>query len=105
MNAAEIKSAARANTVAYLTDVLNAHDAVQFGEASWAILQEVDGQEVWCEVTVKTKAYKATKVTPVFDPFEVAEVWKAEKAQKEAEKAQKEVEKARKTEEKKKKAE
>ena len=101
MNASEIKSVARANTVALLSDVFEANDAVQFADASWAILQEVDGQEVWTEITVKSKAYKPTKVSPAFDPYEVAEEWKAEKEMKAAEKKAKEEEKARKLVEKK----
>lgn len=96
MNSTEIKNIARANTINLLSDVFEANEAVQFADASWAILQEVDGQEVWCEVTVKTKAYKATKVTPVFDPYEVAEVWKEEKRIKAEEKAEKDAEKAKK---------
>ena len=100
MNANEIKSTARANTVALLSDVFEANAAVQFADASWAILQEVDGQEVWTEITVKSKAYKPTKVSPAFDPYEVAEAWQADKDVKAAEKKAKEEEKARKLAEK-----
>lgn len=96
MNSVEIKSTARANTVALLQPVLDANAAVQFGDASWAILQNVDGQEVWVEISVKTKAYKATKVTPEFDPFVAADAWKEEKKIKADEKAAKAAEKARK---------
>ena len=96
MNANEIKSTARNLTAQALMEVLNANDAVQFADASWAILQEVDGQEVWTEITIKSKAYKPTKISPAFDPFEVAEAWKEEKEVKAAEKAEKEKEKARK---------
>lgn len=96
MNSVEVKSTARANTVALLQPVLDANAAVQFGDASWAVLQNIEGQEVWCEITVKTKAYKATKVTPEFDPFEVAEAWKAEKKMKAEEKEAKAAEKAKK---------
>ena len=96
MNATEIKNAARANTVALLSPVLSENEAVQFADASWAILQTVDDQEVWTEVTIKTKAYKATKVTPVFDPYEVAEAWQEEKRIKAEEKAEKDAEKAKK---------
>ena len=56
----------------------------------------VDGQEIWTEITVKSKAYKPTKVAPAFDPYEVAENWKAEKEMKAAAKAEKEAEKAKK---------
>ena len=58
------------------------------------ILQVVDGQEVWTEVTVKSKAYKPTKVSPAFDPYEVAAEWEAEKKAKAGVKAAKEAEKA-----------
>lgn len=105
MNATEIKNAARSATINALMDVLNANDAVQFADASWAILQNVDDQEVWTEVTIKSKAYKPTKVSPAFDPYEAAEDWKAEKEVKAAEKKAKEEEKARKIAEKKKKEE
>ena len=101
MNATEIKNTARANTIALLNPVLTENEAVQFADASWAILQTIDGQEVWTEVTIKTKAYKATKVTPVFDPYEAAEAWKEEKRIKAEEKAEKEAEKAKKVKEKK----
>lgn len=96
MNANEIKTAARDMTVAVLTDTLNNYDAVQFADASFAILQTIDGQEVWTEVTVKSKAYKPTKVSPAFDPYEVAEAWRQEKEIKAKEKAEKEAEKAKK---------
>ena len=100
MNANEIKTTARDLTVTALTEILNANEAVQFADASFAILQNVDGQEVWTEVTVKSKAYKPTKVSPAFDPYEVAEAWKAEKVIKAKEKAEKEAEKERKRKEK-----
>lgn len=103
MNATEIKNAARSATINALMDTLNANDAVQFADASWAILQNVDDQEVWTEVTIKSKAYKPTKVSPAFDPYEAAEDWKAEKEIKAAEKKAKEEEKAKKIAEKKKK--
>ena len=103
MNATEIKNAARSATINALMDALNANDAVQFADASWAILQNVDDQEVWTEVTIKSKAYKPTKVSPAFDPYEAAEDWKAEKEVKAAEKKAKEEEKAKKIAEKKKK--
>lgn len=96
MTATEMRTLARENTVALLNDVLTANDAVQFADASFAILQNVDGQEIWTEITVKTKAYKATKVAPAFDPYEAAEVWRSEKELKAAEKLEKEAEKARK---------
>lgn len=96
MNANEIKVTARNLTAKALMDALNANDAVQFADGSWAILQTVDEQEVWTEVTVKSKAYKPTKVSPAFDPYEAAEAWKQEKEIKAKEKAEKEAEKAKK---------
>ena len=81
-------------TIAAIMPVLEENDAVKFADASFAILQTVDGQEVWTEVTVKSKAYKPTKVSPAFDPYEVAEAWEAEKKIKADAKAVKEAEKA-----------
>lgn len=78
MNANEIKSAARQMTIEALMPTLLDNDAVRFSDSSFAILQKVDGQEIWTEVSVKSKAYKPTKVSPAFDPFEVAEAWKEE---------------------------
>lgn len=89
MNASEIKSTARNATAALLTEVLEANEAVQFADGSWAILQVVDGQEVWTEITVKSKAYKATKISPAFDPYVVAQEWQDDKAMKAAKAAEK----------------
>lgn len=94
MNANEIKSTARQMTIAAIMPALQENDAVKFADASFAILQTVDGQEVWTEVTVKSKAYKPTKVSPAFDPYEVAAEWEAEKKIKADTKAAKEAEKA-----------
>ena len=94
MNANEIKSAARQMTIAALMPILQENEAVEFADASFAILQTVDGQEVWTEVTVKSKAYKPTKVSPAFDPYEVAAAWEAEKRIKDENKAAKAAEKA-----------
>jgi hypothetical protein len=96
MNATEIKNAARNAIIAALRDTLEEQVAVQFADASWAILQTIDGQEVWVEVSVKTKAYKPTKVSPAFDPYEAAEAWQEEKRIKAEEKAAKDAEKAKK---------
>ena len=104
MNAAEMKVTARDMTIATLLPVLAENDAVKFADGSFAILQEVDGQEIWTEVTVKSKAYKPTKISPAFDPYEVADAWEAEKKLKAENKAAKEAEKARKLAEKEKKA-
>ena len=98
MNANEIKSTARTATVSLLTEVLEKAAAVQFADASWAILQEVDGQEIWTEITVKSKAYKPTKNGPEFDPFVTAQEWQAEKEAKAKEKAEKKAKKEKKEE-------
>lgn len=94
MNANEIKSTARQMTIAAIMPSLLENDAVKFADASFAILQEVDGQEVWTEVTVKSKAYKPTKVSPAFDPYEVAAAWEEEKKIKDENNAAKAAEKA-----------
>lgn len=94
MNANEMKATARQMTIAALMPVLMDNDAVKFADGSFAILQNVDGQEIWTEVSVKSKAYKPTKVSPAFDPYEVAEAWEAEKKIKADNKAAKEAEKA-----------
>lgn len=89
MNAIETKIAARSLTVTALLEALDNLGAVQFADASFAILQEVKGKEIWTEVSFKSKA-------ATFDPFEVAEVWKEEvkaKAIENAEKAKAKAEK------------
>ena len=96
MNSNEIKNTARNFTVDLLKEVFEANDAVQFADASWAILHLIDGQEIWTEVTVKSKAYKPTKISPAFDPYEAAEAWREEKKIKAEEKAAKDAEKAKK---------
>ena len=94
MNSVEMKTTARNMTAALLSEVFAANDAVQFADGSWAILQTVDGQEIWTEISVKSKAYKATKISPAFDPYEAAQTWQDEKAKKADAKAQKAMEKA-----------
>ena len=94
MNANEIKSTARQMTIAAIMPSLQENDAVKFADASFAILQIVDGQEVWTEVTVKSKAYKDTKVSKAIDPFIAAEEWEAERKIKADNKAAKDAEKA-----------
>ena len=89
MTMMEKKIAARAATLAALQDILTQLDAV----------------EIWTEISVKSKSYTATKVSPAFDPFEAAEVWKEETAMKEKAKADRAAEKARKAEARAKKAE
>lgn len=94
MNANEIKSTARQMTISAIMPSLMENDAVKFADGSFAILQTVDGQEVWTEVTVKSKAWKDTKVSKAFDPFVAAEEWEAEKRIKADAKAAKDAEKA-----------
>lgn len=94
MNANEIKATARQMTIAAIMPSLMENEAVKFADASFAILQVVDGQEVWTEVSVKSKMYKPTKNAEAFDPYEAAKEWEAEKKIKADNKAAKEAEKA-----------
>lgn len=94
MNMNEIKASARQMTIAAIMPTLTENEAVQFADGSFAILQEIDGQEVWTEITVKSKTWKDTKVAKAFDPFIAAEEWEAEKKIKAENKAAKEAEKA-----------
>lgn len=94
MNANEIKATARQMTIEAIMPSLMENEAVKFADGSFAILQTVDGQEVWTEVSVKSKAYKDTKVSKAFDPYEAAQEWEEDKKIKAGVKAQKEAEKA-----------
>ena len=94
MNANEIKSTARQMTIAAIMPSLMENEAVKFADASFTILQVVDGQEVWTEVSVKSKMYKPTKNSEAFDPYEAAKAWEAERKVKADNKATKEAEKA-----------
>ena len=94
MNMNEMKATARQMTIAAIMPSLMESEAVKFADGSFAILQTVDGQEIWTEVSVKSKAYKDTKVSKAFDPYEAAEAWEAEKRIKADNKAVKEAEKA-----------
>lgn len=105
MNSTEMKAAARQMTIEAIMPALMENNAVKFADASFAILQTVEGQEIWTEVTVKTKAYKATKTYSAFNPYDAAEEWEAEKKIKADNKAVKEAEKAAKIAAKKKKEE
>lgn len=104
MNANEIKATARQMTIAAIMPMLQENDAVKFADGSFAILQTVDGQEVWTEVTVKSKAWNDTKISKAFDPYEKAQEWEAERNIKAQNKAAKEAEKAAKIAAKEKKA-
>ena len=92
----EMRSAARDKTIELLMSRLETLDAIQFGDGSFAVLQMVDGQEIWTEISVKSKSWKPTKVSEAFDPEEAAKVWQAEKAMKAEEKAAKAKEKEKK---------
>ena len=94
MNMNEMKATARQMTIAAIMPSLMDNDAVKFADGSFAILQTVDGQEIWTEVTVKSKAWKDAKNYTAFDPYEVAKAWEAEKKIKADNKAAKEAEKA-----------
>ena len=94
MNMNEMKATARQMTIAAIMPSLMENEAVKFADGSFAILQNVDGQEIWTEVTVKSKAWKDTKISKAFDPYEAAQEWEAEKRIKAENKAAKEAEKA-----------
>ena len=94
MNMNEMKATARQMTIAAIMPSLMENEAVKFADGSFAILQEVDGQEIWTEVSVKSKAWKDTKVSKAFDPFEAAEEWEAERKVKADAKAARDAEKA-----------
>jgi hypothetical protein len=96
MNATEMKNTARNATVTAMMETLNALEAVQFADNAWAILQEVEGQEIWTSVEIKTKQYKPTSTTEAFDPYEKAAEWQEEKRIKAAEKEAKAKKKAKK---------
>lgn len=90
MTTTERKNVARANTLNLIMSILEENKAVQFADNSFAILQNVEGEEFWTEISVKTKANKATKISPAFDPKVAAENWKEDKRIKAEKKAEKE---------------
>lgn len=94
MNSVEMKATAKQNTIAAIMPVLVENHAIKFGDGKYAIRQEVEGQEIWTEVSVKTKAFKDTKVSKAFNPHEAAEEYEAERRIKADNKAIKEAEKA-----------
>lgn len=104
MNSAEMKAAARQATIAAIMPSLQENEAVKFADGSFAILQTIEGQEIWTEITIKSKAYKDTKVSKAFDPYEAAQEWEEERNIKAQNKAAKEAEKAAKIAAKEKKA-
>lgn len=90
MTTTERKNVARATTLNLFTPIFDEYEAVQFADNSFAILQNVEGEEIWTEVTVKAKANKATKISPAFDPYEAAAAWQEDKRIKAEKKAEKE---------------
>lgn len=94
MTAAEMKATARQATITAIMPSLQENNAIKFADGSFAILQNVEGQDIWTEVTVKSKAYKDTKVSKAFNPREAAQAWEAERQIKADNKAAKEAEKA-----------
>jgi ligand-binding sensor protein len=51
----------------------------QFADFSIAVPVEVNGNEYWAKVVVTCGQIKDTKTTVAFNPFDVAEEWKADK--------------------------
>ena len=96
MNTNEIRVAARQKTIEAIMPVLMDNEAVKFADGSFAILQMVDGQEVWTEISVKSKSWKDTKTSKAFDPYEAAQAWETERGIKAEENARKDAEKAKK---------
>lgn len=96
MNTNTMKTVARDMTASLFTDVFAANGAKQFEDGSWAILQTVNGQEIWTAVTIQSKIWYPTKTAQPFNPDYAAEEWQADKAIKAKEKAEKEKAKAEK---------
>jgi len=94
MNATEMKATARQMTIAAIMPSLMESGAVKFADGSFAIRQTVDGQEVWTEVTVKSKAWNDTKISKAFDPYAKAREWEADRRIKADNKAARDAEKA-----------
>ena len=93
MTTTEMKNAARTATIDLLSGLLNENNAIQFGDASFAIAQEIDGETIWTEISVKAKNNKATKISPAFDPTATRYAWLEDKAAKAAAKEAKKREK------------
>ena len=79
MNVNEIRQEASMRVIAELIPVLEQNNAIKFANGSFAIEEIVNGQHVWVEVSVKTKAWKDTKRTKAFNPYEAADAWEKEK--------------------------
>ena len=100
MTANEMKATAREFVTKGLENILSEMDAIQFGDASWAVRTEVEGQEIWVEIGVKSKAFKATKTYDAFNPKTAREAWLEDKRLKAEEAAEKAAAKAAKEKEK-----
>lgn len=94
MNNTEKKAIARQNAIAAFLPTIAELEGVKFADASFATLWEVEGEEFWVETKFIVKNNKPTKVSPAFDPYEVAAAWEEEKKIKAGVKAQKAAEKA-----------
>ena len=108
MTQAQRLEAAKANVTALMGDLLTNASAEQVGDFTYAIPTEVNGVEVWVEVSLVAKTTMTTENGKVaYDPFEKSVVWQAEKEIKQAqaeERARKKAETLRKAEEKRAKA-
>ena len=83
MNQNTMKTIARDTTAEMLDSFFTAHNAIQFADASWAISQNIEGQQIWTEITIKSKAFMPTRAHDEFNPYDAAEKWLAEKKKKE----------------------
>lgn len=91
MTALEIKRSARVMTIKELERTLNDMCAVQFDDASFAVLQTVEDKEIWTEITIKSKAAS-------FDPYTEQALWRDAVEKKAAEKAAAKAEQAKREE-------
>lgn len=63
---------------------LFAENGEQYGDYDIAVPVPVDGAERWAKISVKCGQLKDTKTSKAFDPFAVADEWKADKEYKKA---------------------
>ena len=108
MKQAEILAKVKENTVEALRPLFEQMGAEQVGDYAYAIPNEVEGER-WCviELTAKTTMTDENGDKIPYDPFVVAEMWKADQEIKKAaaeERARKKAETLKKAEEKKAKA-
>lgn len=83
---AQVKENAKNEVKERLNGFLTENEAVQFDDNSFAVLTEIEGQEVWVEISLTAKQYTKTKVADPFDPYEKAQEWQDEVALKAKEK-------------------